>query len=135
MNTKDLMIGDIVAYNGCVCRIYSIHGREPRNNRFDCKEYVTLQCGGLIDVGVDEVQPIELNNKILEKNDWEYSEDGAYEYIGDNYNPCIACYVESAYTKIASNKLEAEFSIKYIHELQHVLCICGLGEMSDNIKI
>lgn len=135
------MIGDIVAYNGCVCRIYSIHGKEPRNNRFDCKEYVTLQCDGLIDVGVDEVQPIELNDKILEKNGFNRVDGGFYGiYYEFSINRHESIYMKRLsdgkwYVKTKYDYLSLSWFTEYVHGLQHAFIQIGHDNIADNIKI
>lgn len=58
--------GNYVEHNGVVWTVYSIIGAEPRKDeRFDNKKVLTLWNGGLINVPVDEVSPIELSEDWL----------------------------------------------------------------------
>lgn len=58
MQLKELKYGDLVEYNGSVCRVYGLCGPMPDNDpRFNDKPTVTLWCNGLITVLLDEIKP------------------------------------------------------------------------------
>lgn len=71
----------------------------------------------------DEVSPIPLTPEILEKNEWK-SINGKYALKIKNANYVVLEFTEDGiYTYINENTML--FTIKYVHELQHLLF--GLG--------
>lgn len=71
----------------------------------------------------DEVSPIPLTPEILEKNEWK-SINGKYALKIKNANYVVLKFTEDGiYTYINENTML--FTIKYVHELQHLLF--GLG--------
>lgn len=75
----------------------------------------------------DEVSPIPLTPEILEKNRWR-SVNGKYALKIKNANYVVLEFTEDGiYTYINENTML--FTIKYIHELQHLLF--GLGLSSE----
>lgn len=96
-----------------------------------------------------DYNPIPISEDILEKNGFEivYSSDISksyclYDYYEDGtekfrievklyqYTP-NTCFIDIEHDDIGSVRLKFSF----VHELQHALRICGLGEMADNFKI
>lgn len=58
MKLEELNYGDLVEYNGSVCRVYGLCGPMPdKDPRFNDKPTVTLWCNGLITVLLDEIKP------------------------------------------------------------------------------
>lgn len=81
--------------------------------------------------------PIPLTAEILEKNGW-------IEYHIENNGYCSDCdyYYHNknlplVYAKITGKEdmIYLNCHIKYIHELQHALRLCGMNELADNFKI
>lgn len=73
----------------------------------------------------DEVSPIPLTPEILEKNGWK-SINGKYALKIKNANYVVLEFTEDGiYTYINENTML--FTIKYIHELQHLLFGLGLN--------
>lgn len=73
----------------------------------------------------DEVSPIPLTPDILEKNGWK-SINGKYALKIKNANYVVLEFTEDGiYTYINENTML--FTIKYIHELQHLLFGLGLN--------
>jgi len=71
------------------------------------------------------VHPIPLTSKILEKNGWQ-SINGRYALKIKNANYVVLEFTEDGiYTYINENTML--FTIKYIHELQHLLFGLGLN--------
>lgn len=71
----------------------------------------------------DEVSPIPLTPEILDKNEWK-SINGKYALKIKNANYVVLEFTEDGiYTYINENTML--FTIKYVHELQHLLF--GLG--------
>ena len=120
MEAKDLMIGDFVYRPDCVdqvCEIRSngIIGLDP--NR------------GLIPF--DELEPIEITPKILEKNGFVEMGEGVFKFTqlnkeGDDYDYYIVIdLIMPIISRIITNRRrpfkEIEGEIKCVHELQHAL--------------
>lgn len=116
-NASDLMIGDWVVYNGDVEYIDPI--------RIEGMDIATdmLITSDREDVGFDGVEPIPLTTKILEKNGWEKRPTGYVFYTdGKRYDNSL-WYIFGSSTFVVNT---AEFQIKYVHELQHALRLCGI---------
>ncbi len=76
------------------------------------------------------VRPIPLTSEILEKNGWKYI-NGKYTLKIKNANYVVLEFTEDGiYTYINENTML--FTIKYIHELQHLLYALHID---NNLKI
>ena len=68
-------------------------------------------------------KPIPLTPEILEKNGWEKTPTGYVFYTdGKKYDNSL-WYIFGSNTFVVNT---AEFQIKYVHELQHALRLCGI---------
>lgn len=132
--TQKYIIGDIVEYDNKVMVV-----KEPRDgSHFDlsCPKEGLVYCF----VGVDEIKPVRITPKILEKNGWKkevmsrgvknshwvYTKPDIEEY---GYFPI---YIEKGigkefdvYPFTCNNVCTQIAYIKYVHQLQHLLF--GLG--------
>lgn len=79
-------------------------------------------------------EPIQLTKEILEKNGFKLLKC-KIEMQSDN--SIITFYGNHLDIIISEETEQIRFSknIKYIHELQHALRLCGLSELVDNFKI
>ena len=73
----------------------------------------------------DEVSPIPLTTEILEKNGWE-SINGKYALKIKNANYVVLEFTEDGIYAYINEKTML-FTIKYIHELQHLLFGFGIN--------
>ena len=76
----------------------------------------------------DQPQPIPLTAEILEKNGWWYDVEDMWlhdkvDFSIEKWNGRFQCY------NINQIKLDS------VHQLQHALCLCGLNELADNLKV
>lgn len=105
--------GDVVMYGNKVMVV-----KEPRDgSHFDlsCPKVGLVYC--LVDI--DEIKPVSLTPEILEKNGWK-SINGKYALKIKNANYVVLEFTEDGiYTYINENTML--FTIKYVHELQHLL--------------
>lgn len=129
MKVEDFMIGDWVVYDGDVD--YSdpvkIEGMDIAIDR--------LVTSDREDVGINGVSPIPLTPEILEKNGFKDGNGYCMYYRDDDENLII--HYHSKYTNYTNGKYNFinieygyitidELIIKYVHELQHALRLCGI---------
>lgn len=124
MNTKELMIGDFV-YSEYKERVIQV--REVKNFSVIYEKESFSALG-------DGLQPIPLTDEILDKNAercdltyskrWKMRKPGKLYLEIYNWSCCDDHYE-------VFNGVE----IGYVHELQHVLRLCGEYELADNLKI
>ena len=94
----------------------------------------------------DQPQPIPLTNDILRNNDWrerplvlslDYSVL-SYNFVKDEGDTHLEIKRDTLIIWFNYEKgLYADIiiPIKYVHQLQHALHLCGLDELADNFKI
>lgn len=119
MKTSELQLGDIVSCLGSNMIIVSLsfNGDEPIGIMSPLKKIFTFM--------EKDVYPIILDESMLMQN---------------NFNPEIVSWwrpSEGDYFKIAIMNNDTSFcaKVKYVHELQHALRLCGLSELANNLKI
>ena len=124
---RDLMVGDLVTneygllaqiINVCnVCAYAIFKNNEDSPWVFDDYVYHPV--------------PIPLTSEILEKNGWKETE---YWHEYKDGNTIIQYSLSNIWGII--NEIEIEhFKCEYVHQLQHLLRLCGLDELADNFKI
>ena len=78
-----------------------------------------------------QVKPITLTPEILEKNGWK---ETAYWHEYKDGDTIIQCSLPDMRGVI--NGIEIEyFKCEYVHQLQHLLRLCGFKELADNFKV
>lgn len=116
MKANEFQIGDWVQWNFDVepkhRQIFSIITEEDSDGN---KEYYA-------DLGDGEIYkdliPISLTPEILEKNGWKDGDQFFTSFI-------------KPYGKLS----HCGTYLKYVHELQHALRLCGLSDLADNFKL
>lgn len=110
MKATELMIGDWVLYNTTPKRIGGIDGKIIRFFRWDVWENPSA------------IEPIPLTAEILEKN---LSTTSQIQYCWDDFlsNSFGEDFYEMRYH---GDVTELVISIRYVHELQHVLKLCKI---------
>lgn len=132
MEAKELIIGDWVIFNDKPAQVAIIDDWEGEISYFDD------DAGGVLTLINDYINPIPLTEEILRKNNLIYFHK-AYEY--DEWEvKTIKC--STWYTIDISHTIDEnydyiinDFPVGYVHELQHVLRLCGLSDLADNFKI
>ena len=132
MNPEELSIGDWV-------KVLNYHwdGR-PYTGQVDgiMKKHGTyyLQFGSALSVEIDRCEPIPITPEILEKNGFESAEnifglktyklndDFVLEDRGEEKCLCRSCY------KMQPSSTFWVCNIEYVHQLQHVLKLCGINK-------
>ena len=142
MKANELMIGDwVFLKNGKVlqtCQVTVIGN--ATQNRNDIGKYVCLDMSDEFPTcifEIDEISPIPITPEILEKNGFEVQDQGGgrkdvWTGFGIDYEGDIE--VEFQYNVPVYLKIDGGFkgeyytsaNIKYIHQLQHALRLCGI---------
>ena len=139
------MIGDWVQivepckYAGAIGRIKTLIDHKDDENAY-FKVFLksnTIHIG-IEDICSEDIRPIPLTAEILEKNGFEkcnVDDDGAvqYEFGDDNLGidlwvsmPCLLGAWRKWKGMEKSYNMINEFPIRYVHELQHALRLCGI---------
>lgn len=128
MKNTELKIGDIIDYNGSQLKVTSIF------------EHNVIGIEEGIKVYSDDVVPIKLTKEILEKNGWELG-SVKHPIIDNKIAAEKSQFARKSFVVLMFDKYERCFnydfensrlSIRYAHELQHLLWAIGLD---DNLKI
>lgn len=136
MKASELRLGNLVSYNGVLCEVYSIEGPEPRKEpRFSDKEVVTVVCGGLLTVAIDELEAVPLTPELITQLGFK-QQGNRPMWIKDR-----VCVLFESYFDIAGKKLPEQFWIGFkdlgnvlyhttlkvetVHGLQNAAAITG----------
>lgn len=121
MKATELMIGDWVFYNP---NVFIEDEYEPT------KEWRITQIsnGEDINLAVEECyKPIPLTPEILEKNGFRYDNSPFIQgWCG------YGLLIYNGRVTVGQN---VSMECQYVHQLQHILRLCGLNEVADNFKI
>ncbi len=115
--TQKFIIGDVVMYGNNIMII-----KEPREEgHFDLlwNNWIIYSY-----INIEEIKPVPLTPDILEKNGWK-SINGKYALKIKNANYVVLEFTEDG-IYVYINEKTILFTIKYIHELQHILFGLGL---------
>lgn len=116
METAELMIGDWVMYRGEPTMVYEIDDYYERINT-EPDGYNAITC-----VEISDITPIPLTTEILKKNGFQ--QISITEYVSGKVT--ISILIEGFLIIIKSGNARVKITIKYVHELQHALRLCGI---------
>lgn len=135
MESKELMVGDWVYFHSTPNKVTTLTASFAQSENGSSLPKHNLH-------------PIPLTEKILKKNGFKFSNAINKEYIHKGYLAFNKCHFVSVMVddyesrfnlSIAKKTPETEtglgMNIKYVHELQHALRLCGLNELADNFKV
>lgn len=150
MKCKELMVGDLVSHNEVPIQIIFV-GNGYAN--YEDEEGGPCQ----LDDKYYPPEPIPLTPEILEKNDWywgltsneedivscvggAYDEHWVYDEGAGEISLIFPKDVDGGLLKIDDQRFNRHLEFiwtdtLYVHELQHALRLCGLGQLADNFKI
>ena len=133
MKTEELMVGDWVSiiepddFHGYIGKVIITNAET---------NYIMVHIPDmhLHDVFVEDLQPIELTEEILEKNGFTSSEDQydhkKYFILGKNEYGCDIYWDGSTILFVEENYEPTTYAyicdVKYVHELQHALKLYGI---------
>lgn len=135
MEAKELMIGDWVRMRRC----------DIPNATFYTSKVICLSKNGFL-----EYEAIPLTEDILKENGFPAEEEASCKtyrlWLGDCYEDGFVFvafhnfndgqHISLSIQAIPPHKLSTlTIEIKFVHELQHALRLCGLNELADNFKI
>lgn len=119
MKPTELQIGDWISYLRDPVRVVSLslNGDEPIGIMSPLKKIFTFM--------EKDVYPIILDESMFMQNNfnpevilwWRFSKDDPFKITIKNENTSLC------------------MQVKYVHELQHALRLCGLSELANNLKI
>lgn len=125
MKAQDLMIGDWVQHpvymgNLVPCRVVGISTEITVEFETGARKYEALKFA----------QPIPLTNKILELNGWEYGDWGDENYTDEYYtfDDDFDIHIDDTGNFEIRTVDGQTIKIKYVHELQHALKLCGIDK-------
>ena len=127
MKPTDLMIGDWVLINNIPHKIQAIDSIDAEIQADDELYYV----GEDRYHSEDKVEGIPFTHEMLERNGWKETQY-LHEYQDDKNT--IQCCLPDIRCRINGVEIQ-HFNCEYVHQLQHLLRLCGLNELADNFKV
>ena len=139
MKTNELMVKDWVCCNDEPCRIWMIDW-----------QYNLVRChhnGNEWTCVTEEIAPIKLTDKILLNSGFKilYDSSVSMKFRATNDEEDVFIYLTfykkpddggKIYLEIESKTMIINSTnINFIHELQHILRICGLNDIDDKLKV
>lgn len=138
MKANELQIGDYVNYRGQIIKVTSLYNKGGSNEvGWSDKESVW--------VNADNVEPIPLTPEIFKKNGFKegtynildkggYKTFPEYKYINrEEVTDMSKNLIKVSYSDVNGGVYDISFGIgshifdlKYVHELQHTLRLCGI---------
>lgn len=137
MKPEELMIGDLVRFDGETVCVLSISTVEINTYEVDC-------------IVPSALEPIPLTPEILDKNFKEKEKDTIGYYQRNKLVPYMVDVrgvdipnefitkwnlIWDEVGKYLTIEDDPLIKIRYVHELQHALRLCGLTELADNFKV
>ena len=132
MKTSELQLGDWVSCLGDPVRVASLILKDKKHMSPLKNIYMYKK---------KDIKPISLTADILIDNRFTedtigsglilhiYNSENLYVLVNYRYNG------ECRNVEISNNMYNISCPIKYVHELQHALRLCGLSELAENLKV
>lgn len=137
MNVTELMVGDYVRISGMY--------RGDKIIRLTAKDLLDIENGGALSL---YIKPIELTREFFECNGFTYKPNGGIMQLGNfGKDVLIVWHINQGCVGRTPLRLECHnwrrkdmpsmyrSEIKYVHEFQHILNVCDLYDINNNIKI
>lgn len=138
MKATDLMIGDWVLISVWDCNPFPSKVTSINYNSYQGKDYVDwIDTEDEEEIGMYIVQPIPLTPEILEKNGFPYNNkerlyypfsNKAFAIERDEHDDQVFYYSMYVYNPYSSFNWHEIIEIRYVHELQHALRLCGIDK-------
>ena len=122
MNCKDLTIGDFVKHDGTIkivdaVYLYSVSVHDP-SEEWSISEAKTYS--------IDDIEPIKLTEEILVKNGYKSAQGVDFYWIDEKKHCSIKNYDGKRLFCYKQGINDVWLVVKYVHELQHLLRLCGI---------
>ena len=135
MKTSELQLGDKVSCLGDPVSVVSLslNDDEPIGIMSPLKKIFTFR--------EKDVYPVQLTTDVLLNNGFTQDTIGSGLILHIDNSENLYVLVNYRYNGecrnvgISNNMYNISCPIKYVHELQHALRLCGLSELADNLKI
>ena len=134
MDKNELMVGDWVTI---------LKFRENGSNRYVKVNAVGAECilapgmfqneSGCNPYDFKQLAPILLTEDILQANEFRYFSSATPYYYEENRD--VTILKNQGYEGYATHILGKRINIRYVHELQHALRLCGRGDVANKLKI
>lgn len=146
MEITDLQIGDYVALKINPTNPYRVVGLNFNEHREKQILYIqSLATGAVIETDNESLDGIKLTKDILKGNNWA---NDMYSILPIDENKYLQYYwyenrLRCIWNGVDEYENHSEVTdiifqcggIKYVHELQHALKLCGLNDLAKNFKI
>lgn len=145
MTVTELQIGDYVALKANPTNPYKIAGLNFNDNKKYETIYIqSLETGVVFETPIEKLVGIKLTKAILKKNSWKnnfYStliidEKKDLQYYWQEHRlRCIWHGIDEYNNHAKVSEITFQCNIRYVHELQHALKLCGLSNLTINLKV
>ena len=128
MKANELMIGDWVDFYHPYEPEKKIVTRHRVTEIFECG--LVGICNHLNPVHADHIEPVEITPEILERNGFNREGGASYWHEGDR-DACILHWSKDKEQLIIGSPCDdcmVQMNVRYIHELQHALRLCGIDK-------
>lgn len=143
MKATDLMIGDYVKYLG---NIYIVEEISAQGWVHLIHPKTKIRINMTSDYIIDLLEPILLTKEILEKNGFiqcvtapcGYYKAPIYDMFDILFHVSEDTYEDTWHTEVFTDHNDSNFvlyNLCYVHELQHVLRLYELNELTNNLKL
>ena len=143
MKAVDLMIGDYVKYQE---HIYIIEEISAQGWVHLIYPDTGIRINIISDYIMHLLEPVPLTKEILEKNgftqcvtaSYGYYNAPVYDIFGILFHISEDTYEDTWHIGMFTDHNDNNFvlyNLCYVHELQHVLKLCGLNELANNLKL
>ena len=146
MKITDLQIGDYVTHKSNPANPYKVVGLVFNEYRENQILYIqSLATGVVFEMDIESLTGIKLTKNILKNNKWA---NDLYSIFPVDENRYLQYYWHENRLRYIWNGID-EYenhsevtdiifqcgNIKYVHELQHALKLCGLDNLANNFKV
>lgn len=125
MKATELMIGD------WVCLKDDIKCELPLKVDGVLTDDISLDGEGFLGGAEGLIRPIPITPEMLVRNGWKETQYWHEYQDGKN---TIQCCLPDMRGRINGIEIE-HFKCEYVHQYQHLLRLCGLDDLADNLKI
>lgn len=138
MKTSELQLGDIVSCLGDPVRVTAVRTvYDDRTNPIGIMSPLKIEYF----FKEEDVKPIPLTTDILINNGFGQDTIGSGLILHIDNSENLYVLVNYRYNgecrnvEISNGMYNLSRPIRYVHELQHALLLCGLSELAENLKV